>query len=325
MASPVISCEEFESLRNGPNPPLVFECTWISIARAAGYQGLKAEMEKLGGQEKLEKEAFEAGHIPGAVPMDVQRDLSAEIDKEVVKFTFTRQSDAGKLSAKLGAMGIPNAKASIVLYGRPTVGPAHPAAVETGVYGPTRCWWTLNTWGFTNVRVLDGGFDAWKAAGGKPQAGAAAPKPVSFDQSSLVDKAQLKATTEDVVMACKPNSGVQLMDALPGWPNTAQPYARDAARQGHIEGAHGVDARDLLDLNNFGKFKDKEQMRATFQKNGTDLTKPIIGYCGGGITISLNVMALNMLGVEAKLYDDSLTGWTRDKALPMVPLMESKL
>ena len=41
-------------------------------------------MEKLGGQEKLEKEAFEAGHIPGAVPMDVQRDLSAEIDKEVV-------------------------------------------------------------------------------------------------------------------------------------------------------------------------------------------------------------------------------------------------
>lgn len=313
--SPVISCAEFDSLRQGANPPLVFECTWISIARAAGYQGMKDVP-----QEKLEREAFEAGHIPGAVPMDVQRELSAEIDKQTVRFTFTRQSDAGKLAAKLGALGIPNSKANIVLYGRPTVGPEHPDAVSTGVYGATRCWWTLNTWGFTNVRVLYGGFEAWKAQGGKPATGAASVQAVSFDASTLLDKSQMKATTDDVLVACKPGSGTQLMDALPGWPNTAQPYARDEARQGHIEGAHGVDARELLNLNDHAKFKDKDAMKAYFLKQGTDLSKPIIGYCGGGITISLNVMALSMLGVEARLYDDSLTGWTRDKALPMVPL-----
>lgn len=274
MTSPLISYEEFEKLRTGPNPPLIYECTWISTARKSGYQNMKDGPD----QAQLEEQAFEEGHIPGSGRMDVQRQLSAP-HSDTIKFNFTRDFDASRLAQRLGEIGIPNASANIVLYARPTPGPGSlKDNTPSGLFGATRSWWTLGTWGFNNVRVLDGGWENWKAMGGKAETGKPnGPKPCQFDQSSLVDKANMKATAEDVVAATKGN-GVQLMDTLPGWPNTAKTYGRDPMRQGHIPTANNANARELLLLDDHGKLKDKETIRAYFEKEGTDLSKPLIAY-----------------------------------------------
>jgi len=273
MTSPLISYEEFEKLRTGPNPPMLFECTWISTARKSGYQGMKDGPD----QAQLEQQAFEEGHIPGSGQMDVQRDLSAP-HSDTVKFNFTRETDSASLAKRLGALGIPNTLANIVLYARPTPGPGSlKDNTPSGLFGATRSWWTLGTWGFQNVRVLDGGYENWKAMGGKPETGKANMKAVNFDSSSLVDKGYMKATADEVLSATKGN-GVQLMDTLPGWPNTAKTYGRDPARQGHIPTANNANARELLLLDNHGKLKDLATIKAYFEKEGTDLNKPLIAY-----------------------------------------------
>ena len=66
--------------------------------------------------------------------------------------------------------------------------------------GATRAWWTLQTWGFTNVRVLDGCFECWQQeTGGAPVPGASMPKGgVQFDASTVTDKGFMKATQVEV-------------------------------------------------------------------------------------------------------------------------------
>ena len=129
----------------------------------------------------------------------------------------------------------------------------------------------MPSWGFDNISILDGGFDAWKREGlpvqeevrpgeaeeeeeeeEEEEGGCPAPlrppyPPVPFDQTSLVDRAFLKATTEDV--RAHIGAGLPIMGTLPGWPDTAKSYGRS----GHLPGAFNVSFYDTVDSDT-GKF-----------------------------------------------------------------------
>jgi thiosulfate/3-mercaptopyruvate sulfurtransferase len=144
--------------------------------------------------------------------------------------------------------------------------------------GATRAWWTLTSWGFSDVRVLDGGLNAWKAAGGTVGTGPAnAVAPADFDEASLTDNAAMVATAEDVLLATS-SDDVQIMDTLAGWPNTAERYGKryGAERQGHISSAFNVPCGELLQPD--GCFKPEAELRQYFEQQGTDLSAPLIAY-----------------------------------------------
>lgn len=277
VSTPLISVAEFNVLRQGAEPGLLFEVAWIG-----GGQG--------GEQAQAEKSAYEQDHIPGAGLLDVQQHLSIPKDKATggdVGLSFVRESDAARLAASLGSLGIPNTQAKIVLYSRETPGPQGTLGgaytrKTTGCMGSTRAWWALCSWGFTNVRVLDGGYEAWKteSPNAVPSAAAAALSPVKFDASTLVDDvAHMKATQADVLAATKAGSGVQIMDTLAGWPNTAANTGKKygPGRQGHIANAFNVPCAGLL-KGDSGKFIEKDNIRTYFEAQGTDLKKPLIAY-----------------------------------------------
>ena len=215
---PIVSAAELMRRLQSASRPKVFDATWLATKLPERAASLPDDAHLTGLLETQSSELSEA--IPGAQHLDVQTHLSvpAGDDHPGVLF-FTRETDASRLAASLGALGIASAHDHIVLYHRNRA--AYADCDPQGLMGATRAWWTLVSWGFTSVQVLDGGFAAWKAAGGEVVAGAAPAAPVAFDSSTLADTG-LKASAGDVRAATADGSGVQLMDTLMSWPNTAQ-------------------------------------------------------------------------------------------------------
>ena len=98
----------------------------------------------------------------------MQNDLSIPVGKEPgqARLNFTRETDAASLAARLGALGIASASDPIVLYHRSGESQQENLSNSSaGLMGATRAWWAMTSWGFTDVRVLDGGLNAWTAIG----------------------------------------------------------------------------------------------------------------------------------------------------------------
>ena len=211
----------------------------------------------------------------------MQNDLSIPVGKEPgqARLNFTRETDAASLAARLGALGIPSASDPIVLYHRSGESQQENLSNSSaGLMGATRAWWAMTSWGFTDVRVLDGGLNAWTAIGGPTAAGPAPAAAADFDEASLSSNDAMVATADDVLAATDSESGVQIMDTLAGWPNTAERYGKKFGpeRSGHITKAHNVPCGELLQAD--GTFKSLPELREYFEAQGTDLSVPLIAY-----------------------------------------------
>jgi len=151
------------------------------------------------------------------------------------------------MAKAMGALGVRNCAAEIILYSRspPLLGDQ---GAVVGMMGATRVWWQLVSWGFTAVRVLDGGWEAWRRAGLPSEVGPSTATAVAFDSDTLVDLAAQHVATEDDVRRAVQAGDSVIMDALTGWPNTAAPYGKHhgKARMGHILGAISLQCTSLL-------------------------------------------------------------------------------
>ena len=236
---------------------------------------------------------YEAGHIPGAGFLDLVKDLSDTSSK----LAFTMPS-AEHLSKGFGAAGISNSN-RVVLYS------------STTPMWATRTWWMLRSMGFTNVAVLDGGLGKWKAEGRAMETGreAYAPATLSFtaDVSAWADKqAVLDAIDDEAVCTINALSP----DVFSG--EGAMSYGR----KGHITGSKNVPYAALLNEN--GTFKNVDELRPLFDASGAFGKSRIICYCGGGISATMDALALTRLGVrDIAVYDGSMSEWCRDPSLPM--------
>ena len=239
-------------------------------------------------------ENYAEGHIPGAVFLDIQEELSDPQSR--LRFTFP---EPALFAAAVGAKGLGDG-ARVVLYS------------ADNMQWATRVWWMLRAFGFDNAAVLDGGLQKWRAEGRPVTREPGRYPPATF---SPKPRSGLIAGREEVRAALDDEDTV-ILNALRRDLH-AGTSERHYGRPGRIPGSVCLPAGELLDPSS-NTFLDAATARRRFAEAGVDVTMPVITYCGGGIAASLDAFVLAMLGAERiALYDNSMSEWARDPSLPM--------
>ncbi len=237
-------------------------------------------------QNRDAKGEYEADHIPGAVHFDIDAIADPKTD-------LPHMLPGAEAFAKAaGALGLAETDTIIVYDG-------------LGLFSAPRVWWTLRVFGAKDVRLLSGGFPAWKRAGFATEAGWPDPAPAQFaaslDPAAAVDYA--------TILGLLPDTAASIIDARPA-PRFAgeAPEPRAGLQSGHMPGARNVPSGRLQDEN--GELVDAETIRAVFTDAGVDLDQPLVTTCGSGITAAVLTFALAATGkTDVALYDGSWAEW----------------
>ena len=236
---------------------------------------------------------YEAGHIPGAVFMDL-RDL---VDNTASAPNTLPQPE--KFASRMQSLGLGDGS-RIVLYD------------DSPVKSASRAWFMLRMFGAHDVAILDGGIARWKAEGRPVQQGKQTLRHRHFtvwqDDKNVRTKADMLKNLHD--------HAEQVVDARP-----AGRFTGDVAEtapgiaSGHIPGARNVPHSALY--NTDGTMKSAAELKKLFTDAGVDLAKPVVTSCGSGMTASALAFALNRTGKEdVALYDGSWSEWGADPDTP---------
>jgi thiosulfate/3-mercaptopyruvate sulfurtransferase len=158
------------------------------------------------------------------------------------------------------------------------------------------------------VRVLDGGYRAWLAAGLAVTADEPAPQPGDFTarpgQMPVLDATSAQATARSGLLL-----DARSAERFRGENEHVDPVA------GHIPGA--VSAPSTGNVNSDGTFRDAAELAARFAGLGIRAGGTVGAYCGSGVTAAHEVLALALVGVPAALYVGSWSNWITDPARPV--------
>lgn len=251
---------------------------------------------KLPGVMPLPVDDYLAAHIPGAVFFDVDA-ISDHDDPRPHMYPSAEQ-----FAQDIAALGISTGD-TVVAY-------------DSGSWvAAPRAWWMFLSFGYGNVKVLDGGLKKWTAEGRPTHSGRVAPKPGKF--SAKLDPAFVRSRQQ--VEANIETRAEQLVDARPrGRFEGTAPEPRPDSRSGHIPGSRNVPYAELVDPKT-GVMKPLDELRKAFAGGGVDLTKPIVTTCGSGVSALVLTFALYRLGVRGSaLYDGSWAEWGQPDGPPVV-------
>ena len=171
-----------------------------------------------------------------------------------------------------------------------------------------RAWWIFRYFGVRDVRVLDGGFAAWKAAGGEVTTA------VPEDGNGSFTASPGRVPMLDAESAGELASTGVLLDARAPerFAGEVEPLDKVA---GHIPGA--VNAPTTGNVSPDGRFLPAEELRTRFAALGADGSEPVGAYCGSGVTAAHQALALQVAGIEAAVYVGSWSEWITDPDRPI--------
>jgi thiosulfate/3-mercaptopyruvate sulfurtransferase len=170
--------------------------------------------------------------------------------------------------------------------------------------------WFLEYYGHPNVKMLDGGFSAWKAAGAPVTTDASAPKAAKFNNA---DRPDVLATVDDILGSLNKND-IAILDTRSDGEYLGT-HVR-AARGGAIPGAIHIEWTNNLDSS--GKFKSNTDLKAMYDKAGITSDKEVIPYCQGGYRSAHSYVALRLLGFpKVRNYIGSWKEWGDRADLPI--------
>ena len=236
---------------------------------------------------------YQAAHIFGAAFAD----LATALSDTASTLMFTMPS-AERLAEALGAAGV-SAGTRVVVYS------------ATSPMWATRLWWMLRACGFDDAAVLDGGLAKWRAEGRPLETGARTYPPARLNLTASPDAWADKAA----VLAAVGDGAVCTINALSPSAHSGE-AAINYGRKGHIAGSRNVPYAALLDAD--GAYRSDEDLRALFTAVGALERPRVICYCGGGISATMDALALTRLGhPSVAVYDGSMSEWSRDPAMPM--------
>ncbi|MEU0300405.1 sulfurtransferase [Streptomyces sp. NPDC006175] len=266
---PIITASEYLSESAGPRPPVLLDIRW-----------------QLGGPNG--RADYEAGHIPGAVFVDLDSELAGP-------------------AGSGGRHPLPDPEAFGAVMRRAGVGQDGPVVVYDGgqCWAAARAWWLLRWTGHTDVRVLDGGLAAWTGElttrVPEPAEGDFRPRPGALgllDADAAADLAR---------------SGL-LLDA-----RAAERYRGDVEPidrvGGHIPGA--VSAPTTQNVGEDGRFLAADALATRFAGLGAGGGTQVGVYCGSGVSGAHEVLALELAGHRAALYAGSWSEWSSDESRPV--------
>ncbi|MFK4108621.1 sulfurtransferase [Streptomyces sp. NPDC002176] len=270
----IITAPELARELAGPTPPTLLDLRWqLSAPDAPAFDA---------------RAAYEAGHLPGAVFVDLNRELAAP-------------------PGPRGRHPLPD----IVEFGaamrRAGVSAGTPVVVYDGGQGwaAARAWWLLRATGHPNVRVLDGGLTAWEGP-----LSTETPAPAEGDFEPLPEPTGVLDADSAAGLA---GSGV-LLDARAGerYRGEVEPIDRVG---GHIPGA--LSAPTMENVGPDGRFLPAADLRDRFKALGVSGDAPVGVYCGSGVSAAHEVLALAVAGIPAALYVGSWSEWSNDPSRPV--------
>ncbi len=264
----LITAEQLMAELAGTRPPAILDVRW----RLDRPDGL---------------DAYLAGHLPGAVYVSLDDDLSDH-----------SRSGRGRHPLPTGAALQATARRSGVRSGQPIV-----VYDDWNRAGSARAWWVLSATGIPGVRILDGGLAAWTAAGGALQSGPV--QPPAGDVTVAHD--DLYAGGCPVLTADQVSAGAvsTVLDARAperyrGEVEPVDPVA------GHVPGARNLPSVSLLDGD--GRFRPDAELAALAEEAGAAGSTGV--YCGSGVTASVVLAALTVVGIDAALFPGSWSQWS---------------
>ncbi|MCX5203649.1 sulfurtransferase [Streptomyces sp. NBC_00237] len=267
----IISAADLAGESAGPRPPVLLDVRW-----------------QLGGPNQ--RPAYEAGHLPGAVFVDLDAELAGP-------------------PGSGGRHPLPDPAAFGAVMRRAGVSAGTPVVVYDGGLGwaAARAWWLLRWTGHRDVRVLDGGLAAWTGELSTelptPAEGDFQPSPGGIGLLDADAAAVLGTSDEGLLLDAR---------AAERYRGDVEPIDRVG---GHIPGA--VSAPTSENATADGRFKPAAELAERFAALGA-LKAPTVGvYCGSGVSGAHQVLALELAGVEAALYAGSWSEWSSDASRPV--------
>jgi thiosulfate/3-mercaptopyruvate sulfurtransferase len=272
MRSPLISAAELRRALEASVHPTLLDVRWT-----------------LGGPPGFDD--YRRGHIPGAVFVDLDSELSAPPGSR----GRHPLPDADAFAAHMRAAGVSGARDVVVYDG-------------SNAMAAARGWWVLRYYGHRRVSVLDGGIAAWTEAGYQLETAAPQPEPGDFVASP---------------------GGMPLLDAdaaaalaRVGALLDARAPERFAGEQEPVDpvGGHIPHARNRPSAENVaadGRFLGPDALRDAFAAAGVRDGVPVGAYCGSGVSAAHEVLALELAGYQAALYPGSWSEWVTDPNRPV--------
>jgi thiosulfate/3-mercaptopyruvate sulfurtransferase len=270
--SPLVDVSTLIAALDGPHPPLLLDVRW-----------------RLGSPPL--RDAYLAGHLPGAVWVDLDADLAAA-------------PGAG------GRHPLPAPDVAQTTLRRLGVSDQRPVVAYDDTDGSVaaRAWWLLRWLGHPDVRLLDGGLRAWTAAGQPVEPGdvTVAPGDITARPGSL--------PVLDADAAARLARDGVLLDARAGERYRGEVEPVDPVA-GHVPGARSAPSTGNVGPD--GRFLDPAALRARFAALGVTGGAQVGAYCGSGVTAAHTVLALEVAGVDAALYAGSWSEWVTDPSRPV--------
>ena len=236
---------------------------------------------------------FAAGRIPGA----------RQVDHDAWSKAFGEGKDAQAWSARFGALGIGPQSKVVVYDGK-------------GLKEAARVWWILRYWGLEGVALLNGDWQAWKAAGlpietAPPTKAAPAAFVAQARKERFADKAQMLDWVK--------SQSLQIVDTRSAKEFCGEDfYENKNNRAGAMPGAKHLDWADLIDPKTRG-FKSAAELQKLFSQAGIDVARPIATHCQSGGRASVMVFAMELLGArDVRNYYQGWSEWGNAADTPVV-------
>ncbi|WP_309128968.1 sulfurtransferase [Microbacterium sp.] len=239
------------------------------------------------------REQYLAGHIPGAVFVDVENELSRHGEPAEGRHPLPADADLATAARRWGIRGgVP-----VVVYD------------DHRMLAASRAWWALRRAGLADVRVLDGGWPAWQAAGGAVQTDDVVPEPGDIALGSPGER----GTIDTYGAAAWPDKGVLLdVRAAERYRGETEPFDPVA---GHIPGARNLPIGRLL--TDDGRFRPATEIAAAFADVGAGEGVAVAAYCGSGITAAQLALAGALVGRDVTVYPGSWSAWSNTPGRPV--------
>lgn len=243
---------------------------------------------------------YERGHIPGATNIVWHTDLVDPVRRDI--------ASKDQLQSILRDAGV-NGDSTIILYG------------DTNNWFAAWGAWVLDVHGVENVKLLDGGRALWEAEGRQLSTSplALAAGNIELGEADPALRAKLAEVVDAVESESHVIVDIRSPDEYSGKIIAPEGFKETAIRAGHVSGAVNVPWSQAVQED--GRFKSPEELKALYAEAGVDGSKPVITYCRIGERSSHTWFALSkILGYDVKNYDGSWTEYGNAVGVPVTNL-----